>query len=655
MEHQVELHKKFPFYDCVPHLIYIANKQGEIVHVNEAFADFSKKAEDDLENSDGWLRNVHPADIPQTQKKWQYALDRDLPYENVYRLLDKEGIYRWMLTRAIRTNMFGDSFAWIGTCTEISELMETKESLEAQRELLSTVLNQLPVAVVIGEHPSGRILLSNKMMEKIWKKELGRDLVKEYTEWKGFHTDRSPYAPEEWPLARSLHKGEEVHDEIIEIMRGDLSSGLVRMSSTPVVNKEGQVVAGIAVCEDIQENMELKKKMDNAVTEAKVAMEANKMKSTFLANMSHDIRTPMNGVLGCTQLLSDTSLTPEQKGYVDTIVDCGRVLIALINDILDLSKIEAGHMELESLPFSVAAMADGIVQIANASLLTTGKLLKINLSKQNLPKYVKGDRRRMEQILQNLMSNAIKFTPENGHIWINVAATKIDANHVTLRCSVSDDGIGIPKETQSRLFSAFVQADVSTTRKFGGTGLGLSICKDLMKLMGGKIWVESEPGHGSTFTFMVPMEVVPPEQVAEEEKSVYVANQDEREDSRVLLAEDNKVNAVLARKILHSEHYIDVDWAKNGAEAVQMFNAKTYDIVLMDCQMPIMDGFEASRKIRETGATLPIVAFTASVMKEEQVKCTESGMNDIVLKPFDKAALVRKMDSLINSHRKKKK
>lgn len=648
-----QLHDKFPFYDVVPHLIYIADKEGHIVHVNKAFANFSEKAENDLqiEGGLGWLHNVHPEDIPRTIKLWTYSLETEKPYENVYRLMNAEGKYVWMLTRAIRTDLFGDEYAWIGTCTDISKQMELNEKLGEQKDLLTTVLDQLPVAVVIAD-PTGKVIIRNGLMSVIWRKELPMlENFDEYNEIVAFHKDGRRYTAQDWPLYQSLVNKTRVTKEITEILRGDTTPGLISVSSTPVMDKNGKVVAGIMICEDIQDKVILEKEKLEALNAAQAAMEANKMKSTFLANMSHDIRTPMNGVLGCTQLLMDTPLNSEQRDYIDIIVDCGRVLIALINDILDISKIEAGRMELEQAPFPLESMIDGLVQIASASLLTMGKTLKIRSYKVNLPKFVKGDRRRLEQIVQNLMSNAVKFTPENGHIWVNASATPTDESLVEFRCSVVDDGIGIDKHVQEKLFSPFVQADTSTTRKYGGTGLGLSICKDLVTLMGGKIWVESDLGHGSNFTFVIPMQVVPPDEVPEEEKTEYLADPHEREESRILMAEDNKINAILAKKLLQGEHYIDIDWAKNGMEAVQMFSAKAYDIILMDCQMPVMDGFEASRRIRETGTKLPIVAFTASVMKEEQIKCRESGMDDIVLKPFDKRTLVKKMDTLIKKYR----
>lgn len=645
-----ELHDRFPFYDVVPHLIYIANKEGHIVHVNEAFAKFSKKAENDLQDPSGlgWLKNVHPDDIPKTIKRWTHSLETEAPYENVYRLLDAQGVYRWMITRALRTDIFGDGYAWIGTCTEITEQMELTEKLAGQKNLLSTILNQLPVAVVIAESPTGKIVFINEMMGSIFQKELPFfENSKEYGELVAFHSNGKRFQAEDWPLSRSLLKKETIKKEIVEILRGDTTSGLISVSSTPVYDTKGDTIAAIMICEDIQDKIIMEKEKLEALNAAQTAMEANKMKSAFLANMSHDIRTPMNGILGCTQLLQDTPLNPEQRNYIDIIVDCGRVLIALINDILDLSKIEAGRMELEYIPFPLENMLDGLRQIANASLMTTGKSLKITGTKINLPKYIKGDRRRIEQILQNLVSNAIKFTPEDGHIWIHALATYDNARRIQFRCSVTDDGIGIDEKVQQRLFSPFVQADTSTTRKYGGTGLGLSICRDLVGLMGGKIWVESKLGQGSTFSFVIPLEVATEDEIPQEEKNAYVANQVEREETRILLAEDNKVNAILAKKILQGEHYVDIDWAKNGMETVQMFMAKPYDIILMDCQMPVMDGFEASRKIRETGTKIPIIAFTASVLKEEQVKCKESGMDDIVLKPFDKMALLRKMDGWV--------
>jgi signal transduction histidine kinase/CheY-like chemotaxis protein len=657
------IHTMFPFYDVVPHLIYIANRQGHIVHVNEAFANFSKKAEDDLQLDEtglGWLRNVHPEDVPSTLERWNYALEHGTPYENVYRLLDASGNYVWFITRALKTDMFGSEYEWIGTCTDISEQMKLTESLKEttvllarEQKLLSTVINQLPVAVAIGEFPSGKVILSNQMMENVWRRPTPSTLdVSEYTKWIGFHPDGRRYEPEEWPLARSIQRGSIVVNEILEIMKGDGTRGIVSMSSTPVYDEHQNIMAAIVITQDIQDKVILEKEKVEALNAAQAAMEANKLKSTFLANMSHDIRTPMNGIIGSTQLLQDTQLTVEQKEYIDIIVICGRALLSLINDILDLSKIEAGRMELENAVFSLDEMIEGLLQMTNASLLTTGKTLNVNVNKVHLPRYVKGDRKRLEQVITNLLSNAIKFTPENGNIWIHLEAKSSNQQCVELHCSVQDTGIGISEENQKKLFSAFVQADLSTTRKYGGTGLGLSICKDLVKLMHGEIWVKSKVGEGSTFGFKIPLDILTTEEISTLEKKetvvTHVASRKERNSKRILFAEDNRINAQLALKIFTSAGYTNVDHASNGKIALDLYTKNAnYDLILMDCQMPIMDGFQASKKLRDLGVDVPIIAFTASVTKEDKLKCIECGMDDIVMKPYDRSILLAKMDTWI--------
>ncbi len=669
-------HERFKTYDCIPHLIYLADKHGSISHINEAFVNFSKKAEDDLgdEGGEGWLKNVHPDDVEKTKEVWGKSLATQTPYENVYRLLNAEGQYQWFLTRANLTDLFGgEEFAWVGTCTDISEQMNLQVDLQRQKALLNTIIQKLPVAVIIVGYPDGNFLSANDKMSEIWQKK-----IPEFTSWRDYdsmvgfrvsedESNGTRLSAKDWPLTRTLLTKETVQDDdMIEIMRGDGNRGLIKMTSAPVFDPNGQCVVCIAICEDITEKAFLKKNNVDLYVAAQTALESNKLKSAFLANMSHDIRTPMNGILGCTQLLLDTKPTPEQKEYLDIIGDSGRVLLSLINDILDLSKIEAGKIEFEKIPFSTEEMLNGLLEMTKASLKNTGKHVELVLDCADMVAVI-GDQPKIERIIGNLLSNAIKFTPDGGKIEISAKCTKFEPTVkvpkfpngddkslepeeiVEFFCSVRDNGIGIAKEVQSKLFSAFVQADTSTTRKFGGTGLGLSICKDMIALMKGRIWLDSELGHGSTFSLTIPLpraveeHATPSELGAPEHQQPIVT----RELCRILLVDDAKINAVIARRILVNAGYIDVDIAMDGVQAIEHYLRHKYDLILMDCQMPIMDGFEASRKIRNLGGNLPIIAFTASVMEEERLRCIESGMNDVILKPIKAENLIKIMDKYL--------
>lgn len=374
------------------------------------------------------------------------------------------------------------------------------------------------------------------------------------------------------------------------------------------------------------------------------AQNATKTKSQFLANMSHEIRTPINGVIGISYLLLQTKLTKKQRDYLEKIDTSAKSLLGIINDILDISKIEAGKLTIENIEFNLHESINRVV--TPLEVVADEKNININIEyADDVGEFFIGDALRISQILTNLLGNAIKFT-NNGNIDIKVTKT----GSSRLKFEVKDTGIGLSEEEQKKLFVSFSQADSSTTRKYGGTGLGLAISKQLVELMGGKIWVESKEDEGSNFIFELELQEVKSSAKEINEEPVLV-DKNIFNEKRILIAEDNITNQMVILGLL--EDYItDIDVANNGEEAVALFEKGKYDLILMDIQMPIMDGYEATKIIRGIDENIPIIALTANAMSEEVEKTKAAKMNEHLTKPIDVAKLFNTISKYINSNLK---
>jgi signal transduction histidine kinase/ActR/RegA family two-component response regulator len=391
---------------------------------------------------------------------------------------------------------------------------------------------------------------------------------------------------------------------------------------------------------------ELKKTQEKLVETVRLAEEANKSKSEFLANMSHEIRTPLTGVIGMTEMLLNTRLSPEQQDYIESINVSGETLLAIINDILDISKIEAGEFTLGSAPFDLEQSVEDVVRIFTPQANKKGLDFRVHFPSDASYRVI-GDQVRVRQIIFNLVGNALKFTHE-GKIEIRVEPGEVNENIGQFHVEVEDTGIGIEPQFMENIFKKFTQADASDTRKYGGTGLGLSITRQLVEIMGGSINVDSTPGQGSIFRINLPLTLdtesgltvpAPAAGNLKQRKPMDVYDRNVAP-LNILLAEDNKINQKLIVAIIKNAGF-NIDTVENGKMAVEKVKSNSYDLVLMDIQMPEMNGLDAAKAIREAGFhELPIIAMTASAFARDRKMCLHAGMNDFIAKPLKQAELL---------------
>lgn len=554
----------------------------------------------------------------------------------------QEGLYLCAdgsLRRAVKSIKLieHDGQRWLLICARgVEEERRVEDILAQTTSQLRATLESTGNGILVVDW-QGRIASMNRLFSAMWR--LPDDLLQR-------QDDAAILAF----LLASVVDQETMRSRLHEIMEGEETEDIVHLRDGRVFQCKSlpqyldqRIIGRVFGFDDISERIRIESDLIAARQKAEMA---NQAKAAFLAMMSHEIRTPMNGVIGVTGLLLDTTLSDEQKRYLEIIRSSSESLLSIIDDILDFSKIEAQKLTLEVIDFDLPGLLKEIADLSRLRAAQKGLEFVWSLDPQ-LPSRLCGDPGRLRQILTNLIGNSLKFTAA-GRISLRVSRQAERGERIVVRCEVEDTGIGIASENLGKIFSPFEQADSSTTRRYGGTGLGLAITKQLVELMAGEIAVASEVGVGTTFGLNVVLAQASSRD-AEAPRAAQAAApstpaKDARRSRRLLVVEDNAVNLMVMRSVLGKLGFTQIDHALDGGEAVDKAATAAYDLILMDCQMPKMDGYEATRHLREMGVGTPVVAMTAHALSGDREKCLAAGMDDYLTKPIVLDRLVAVLD-----------
>lgn len=660
--------------DTASALVVVADNQGRIVRANWACGQVTGYSWEDIRGRLLWDVFSLADEAAAFQAGFQELCSVQSPSDHESYCSIKDGSRRLIAwSDAVLLNSEGAVEYVICTGIDVTERRRAEEALAKEANLLRTVIDLWPDHIFVKDSVGRYIVNNSAHRSALGKSSLSEVIGK--TDFDFFPTELA--AQNQTDERAIIASGQPMPDREARIVKPDGTQIWLSTRKVPWQGQGGKVVGLVGMSQDITDRKRIQEELEKYARELRenneklgaalaAAQEATQLKSQFLAKMSHEIRTPMNGVIGMIQLLLNTALDGEQREYAAFALRSAEALLRLLNDILDISKIEAGKLELEHRPFDLKTTLEDVVSLFALRASAKGLDLMCTVHSR-VPRFVCGDAGRLRQILTNLLGNAVKFTERGGVI---VQAERIGEadGKVTVQFGVEDTGIGIGPDQLPRLFENFVQADSSTTRKYGGTGLGLAISKQLAEMMGGKIAAESERGRGSRFWFTVVLEEqseagTPSRPQNHEEQGVQTALAPDRAVlplkppgqttvGRILLAEDNHINQKVVVRILEKAGY-QVDVVNNGREAVEALALTQYDLVLMDVQMPIMDGFEATAEIRRReGATrhMPIIALTANAMAGDRDQCLQAGMDDFVSKPISVDEICQTLARWLGQH-----
>ncbi len=668
--------------ELMPQKVWTTDAEGNKNYFNQTLLDYAGYTFEDLKG-DGWAKIIHPEDWENNKIPWEESIKTGNDYEAENRLLRKDGVYLWHLTRAVAVkDENGKIKMWVGSKTEIQEQREQKEELEKSVVKRTQELREANRELEEKHHEL--FVTKEKLLTEYSRSLIEASLDPLVTiNTEGKITDMNQATVNATGLSREKLAGSNFFDYFTEpdkaqnIYKQVFAKGSVINSPLTLQHIDGKLtdvflngsvykdgkgkVQGVVlVARDVTEQKRISTELTEAIVfaematviaeeaklkaeqSAQIAEDAVKAKQQFLSNMSHEIRTPMNAIIGFTKVVLKTDLTIKQREYLTAIKLSGNSLIVLINDILDLAKVDAGKMTFEEIPFKMSSSVSAMIHLFETKIQEKNLEL-VKVYDKHIPEVLLGDPVRLHQIILNLVSNAVKFTSK-GKITIKLKLIKEDEKQVNIEFSVTDTGIGIPENKKDQIFENFHQASSGTSRLYGGTGLGLAIVKQLVEAQGGKILVKSKVDKGSTFSFSLNFKKTNIK--AESDTEIQELNVDHK-NIKVLVVEDMALNQLLMKTLL-DDFGFDRDIAANGKIAIEKMQMKTYDIILMDLQMPEMNGFEATEYIRNVmHSEIPIIALTADVTTVDLAKCKEIGINDYIAKPIDERILYNKIIGLV--------
>jgi len=608
-------------------IVSMTDLQGNITYANGKFSQISGYSQAELLGHNHRIvqSGLHPRSF--FAEMWNTIAQGHVWHGEICNR-SKSGALYWVdatLVPLMGVDGLPEQYIAIRTDITVRKTMEAR--LAEQLRFVEVLLEAMPIAIYLKD-PQGRYLRFNKAFENLfgirrndWIGKTVFDLVPGEAQMMD-RKDRELYEQREIQTYEASFSNR---------LSGEIREGLYWKA--PLTDSRGELTGLVGTILDITDKNRTEQELRDAKRSAEAASQA---KSDFLANMSHEIRTPMNGVIGMTDLALEQAQSPMQREYLRIVKNSAQSLMVILNDVLDFSKIEAGKLNIEVVRFHLPEVMEDSLKTLRNRAAAKGLVLESSLSRA-LPAEVLGDPMRLRQVLTNLCDNAIKFT-EQGGIYVSLHSAPSPQGH-ELHFVVRDTGIGIAKDKQAGVFDAFTQADTSTTRRFGGTGLGLTICSRLVQLMGGRLWLESAEGQGSSFHFTLQVQIALPQTSAQALPAPVLVPTTRA--LQVLLVEDHPINQMLATTLLKKWGHT-VTLAQNGQEAVQLFASKSWDMVLMDMQMPVMGGLEATRLIRAAepaGQHTPIVAMTANAMEADRQACLQAGMDDHLAKPFNASDL----------------